>query len=152
MILVWGAGAIGGTVGAYLVRAGHAVTFVDVESAHVHAIADAAHGLAITGPINQFTVCAPASTPERLTGRFERVLLCVKAQHTGAAVRALAPHLAENGYVASLQNGARERSPRWWARHARSAPLSTSALIGWGRARSCMAAAAPLCWANWMGG
>ena len=105
MILVWGAGAIGGTVGAYLVRAGHAVTFVDVESAHVHAIADAAHGLAITGPINQFTVCAPASTPERLTGRFERVLLCVKAQHTGAAVRALAPHLAENGYVASLQNG-----------------------------------------------
>ena len=28
--LIWGAGAIGGTLGAYLARAGHDVTMVDV--------------------------------------------------------------------------------------------------------------------------
>ena len=39
-ILVWGAGAIGGTIGAALVRARHAVVFVDIEADHVAAIAD----------------------------------------------------------------------------------------------------------------
>ena len=29
-ILIWGAGAIGGTIGAALVRARHAVVFVDI--------------------------------------------------------------------------------------------------------------------------
>jgi len=29
--LIWGAGAIGGTLGAYLARAGHDITFVDVD-------------------------------------------------------------------------------------------------------------------------
>ena len=29
-LLIWGAGAIGGRMGAYFVRAGHEVSFVDV--------------------------------------------------------------------------------------------------------------------------
>ncbi len=37
-ILVWGVGAISGTVGAHLVRAGHDVTFVDIVPDHVAAI------------------------------------------------------------------------------------------------------------------
>ena len=32
--LVWGAGAIGGTIGAYLALAGHNVTFVDRAADH----------------------------------------------------------------------------------------------------------------------
>ena len=36
--LVWGSGAIGGTVGAYLARAGHAVTFVDLVEEHIERI------------------------------------------------------------------------------------------------------------------
>ena len=47
-VLVWGAGAIGGTVGAYLARAGHDVTFVDLVPEHVYAIRA---GLHITGPV-----------------------------------------------------------------------------------------------------
>ena len=39
-ILIWGAGAIGGTLGAYLIRAGQDVTFVDVVPEHVAAIND----------------------------------------------------------------------------------------------------------------
>ncbi len=104
--LVWGAGAIGGTVGAYLARAGHEVVFVDRAVDHVNAIMRA--GLSITGPIDQFTVEASAVTPETVTGQFEHVLLCVKAQDTADAARALAPHVAEGGYVVSLQNGLNE--------------------------------------------
>ena len=102
-ILIWGAGAIGGTVGAFLARAGHDVTFVDVVAEHVAAIRSP--GLAITGPVETFTVPAPAVTPDAAEGVWDRIFLCVKAQHTGDAARALLPHLAADGYVLSLQNG-----------------------------------------------
>ena len=107
-ILVWGAGAIGGTVGAYLVRAGHDVAFVDIAPEHVAAIAGGP-GLRIEGPVEEFRVTAPAFTPDRVQGRFARIFLCVKAQHTEGAARTLAPFLADDGYVLSLQNGLNER-------------------------------------------
>jgi 2-dehydropantoate 2-reductase len=106
-ILIWGAGAIGGTIGAYLVRAGHKIVFVDVVAEHVAAIGGGP-GLQIEGPVDQFSITAPAFTPDRLTGRFDRVLLCVKAQHTEGASRALLPFLGEDGYVVSAQNGLNE--------------------------------------------
>lgn len=102
-ILVWGAGAIGGTAGAYLKRAGHDVTFVDVVPEHVAAIER--DGISITGPVEAFKVRAPALPPERVTGKWRRVFLAVKAQHTEAATRAITPHLAPDGYILSLQNG-----------------------------------------------
>jgi 2-dehydropantoate 2-reductase len=104
-ILVWGAGAIGGTVGAFLKRAGHDVTFVDVVAEHVAAIRDPARGLKITGPVDSFAVTAPAFLPDEVQGTWRAVFLCVKAHHTEAASRALAPYLAADGYVLSLQNG-----------------------------------------------
>jgi 2-dehydropantoate 2-reductase len=107
-ILVWGAGAIGGTVGAALVRAGQPVTFVDIEPDHVAAIADPSRGLSIEGPVDPHHITAPAFTPETVQGTFRRIFLCVKAHHTQAATRALLPHLADDGYVLSLQNGLNE--------------------------------------------
>jgi 2-dehydropantoate 2-reductase len=104
-ILVWGAGAIGGTVGAHLVRAGHDVTFVDIDREHVEAIRDPSRGLSITGPVAQFTVSAPAWVPDEVHGTWPRIFLAVKAHHTRDACNALLPHLAEDGYVLSLQNG-----------------------------------------------
>jgi 2-dehydropantoate 2-reductase len=104
-ILIWGAGAIGGTAGAFLRRAGNDVTFVDIEADHVAAIRDPARGLSITGPIEALRVTAPAFTPEALTGIWDHIYLCVKSQHTEAASQALLPHLAPDGYVLSLQNG-----------------------------------------------
>jgi 2-dehydropantoate 2-reductase len=106
-ILIWGAGAIGGTAGAHLVRAGHDALFVDRAADHVAAMAK--DGLAITGPVTEFKVPVHAATPEQVRGRFETVLLCVKAQDTESAARALLPHLADRGCVVSLQNGLNER-------------------------------------------
>ncbi|MGF6228383.1 2-dehydropantoate 2-reductase [Inquilinus ginsengisoli] len=106
-ILIWGAGAIGGTVGAALLRAGVDVLFVDQVAEHVAAIND--RGLRITGPIDEYTVPARAVTPDAVMGEFDRIFLCVKAHHTEAAIAAAAPHLARCGYVASLQNGLNER-------------------------------------------
>lgn len=105
-LLIWGAGAIGGTIGAYLARAGHDVTFVDNAAAHVEAIAT--RGLSISGPIAEFSVPVPAFTPDGVSGQWETILLCVKAQDTASAARALAPHLSPSGYVVSVQNGLNE--------------------------------------------
>lgn len=104
--LVWGAGAIGGTLGAYLARAGRDVTLVDTVAEHVAAIER--DGLRIAGPIDEFTVRVPAFTPGALTGTWREIVLATKAHHTEAAVRALAPHLAADGYVVSAQNGLNE--------------------------------------------
>jgi 2-dehydropantoate 2-reductase len=106
-ILVWGAGAIGGTVGAYLARAGEAVLFVDRAADHVAAIAR--DGLQITGPIAEFRVRAPAVVPADLKGKFDTIFLCTKAPDTAGAVEALAPFVADDGCVVSLQNGLNEQ-------------------------------------------
>src|SRR5215204_6048422 len=92
-ILIWRAGAIGGTVGASLKRAGHDVTFVDVVQEHVAAIRDPARGLRITGPVQEVTVVAPAFLPVEIQVSWSQIFLCVKAHHTDQPTRALAPHL-----------------------------------------------------------
>jgi 2-dehydropantoate 2-reductase len=104
--LVWGAGAIGGTLGAYLARAGHDITLVDAATDHVDAIN--ANGLRITGPITEFTVRLTARPPDRLTGTWDTIILATKAHHTETAARALRPHLSPSGCVVSAQNGLNE--------------------------------------------
>jgi 2-dehydropantoate 2-reductase len=106
-LVVWGAGAIGGCIGAALARAGREVLLVDRAVDHVEAINRA--GLTITGPIESYSVRTRATTPEHIEGTLETVLLCVKGQDTPAAIRALAPHLAPTGAVVSVQNGLNER-------------------------------------------
>ena len=105
-ILIWGAGAIGGVIGATLARAGHDVRMVDIVADHVTAMRE---GLVIEGPVDAFTQALPADMPDTLEGTFRRVFLAVKAHHTEAALDMLVPHLAANGYVVSAQNGLNER-------------------------------------------
>ena len=104
--LVWGAGAIGGTLGAYLLHAGHEILFVDIVDDHVKAINET--GLTITGPVDEFTVPASAYTPSALTDQYQTILLCTKSQHTRTAAESLAPFLADDGIVVSAQNGLNE--------------------------------------------
>ena len=104
--LIWGAGAIGGTMGAHLARAGHDVTMVDTVDEHVAAIDSA--GIRITGPISAFTARVPAFTPATLGGEWDTIILATKAHHTDTAARALLPHLSAAGCVISAQNGLNE--------------------------------------------
>lgn len=106
-ILIWGAGAIGGTIGAYWARAGVPVRMVDIVPEH--AAACAGPGLAIEGPVEEFTQRVPCVTPDEVKGAWRRVVLAVKAQATRPAMTALLPHLAEDGFVLSAQNGLNER-------------------------------------------
>ena len=55
-ILIWGAGAIGGTIGAFLARAGFPVLLVDAVTQHVEAMNT--QGLTISGPVDASTSSA----------------------------------------------------------------------------------------------
>ncbi|MFJ1648058.1 2-dehydropantoate 2-reductase [Streptomyces sp. NPDC088258] len=103
---VVGGGAIGGTLAFALARAGHPVRVIDTDPAHVAAIR--AHGLTVARGEHRESVRVAAATPDEFDGPVHRVLLAVKAQATGGAMSWIAPRLAEDGYVVSVQNGFNE--------------------------------------------
>ena len=105
-VVIWGGGAIGGTLAAYWARAGIPVLLVDIVREHVEACRTS--GLAIEGPVENFTRVVPAATPDEVDGVYKRIVLAVKAQHTEGALDNLLPHLAPDGYVLSAQNGLNE--------------------------------------------
>ena len=79
-IVIWGTGAIGGTLGAYLIRAGHDVLFVDIVEEHV-AGDQSKSGLHITGPVDELPRWRPkALLPSQTNDRCNTsaILLCVK--------------------------------------------------------------------------
>jgi len=102
-LLVWGAGAMGGSIGAALVRGGVETLFVDIAQDHVQAMNE--KGLRITGPVDAFTIPVQATHPSGLDGRYPLILFCVKSHQTGGALTQLEPYLAEEGAVVSIQNG-----------------------------------------------
>ncbi len=105
-ITIVGAGAIGGTVGAYLDESGYDVTLVDVSLEHVEAIRN--HGLRITGVRGERTFHPRVILAEDLSGPLGPTFLCVKSHFTEEVVRELEPLLAPYGYILSLQNGMNE--------------------------------------------
>lgn len=99
---VVGGGAIGGTLAFHLARAGHDIRIVDADEAHVAAIRRC--GLVVgSNRYRRLTAVTPAELGRDTA--FDRVLLAVKAQATGAALDVIEPRLAGTGWVASLQNG-----------------------------------------------
>ena len=105
-VLIWGAGAVGGTIGAALARAGIQVQMADVNIEHCHACSEI--GLKITGPLETYLQRVPCVTPKQITGTFHQIILAVKGPSTANAVNDLVKHLPDDGYVLSAQNGLAE--------------------------------------------
>lgn len=102
-ILVWGGGAIGGTVAGFLARHGRHVDLVDVDHAHIDAINR--KGLRITGRRGDFVARLAAKLPSEIEGTYSLVFLCVKADQTERAIAGIVPALAGDGAIVSMQNG-----------------------------------------------
>lgn len=102
-----GAGAIGGSMAAWLSRAGVEILYVDAVREHVDAMNR--NGLTIRDPRGgDFTVPVKATHIDDLHEPLEVVFLATKTQHTRSAMEKIAPLLQEDGYVVSLQNGINE--------------------------------------------
>lgn len=101
-LAVLGAGAVGCYFGGMLARAGAPVTLI---GRPLHAGAIARHGLFFDGLHFHQHIQVAASTEISTAGDAEVVLFCVKTLNTEEASRSLAPYLAPNATVISLQNG-----------------------------------------------
>jgi 2-dehydropantoate 2-reductase len=122
---VYGAGAIGGTTGAALARAGHDVLLVDSYAPHVEAIN--ASGLSIERDGTVTTTPMRAVMPADLGNDLPLVLLAVKSHHTPHALAELVPRLAASATVVSLQNGLSEEL----IAQAIGAPRTVGCLVNW---------------------
>lgn len=99
-----GAGAVGSFFGGMLARAGAPVTLI-VRPSHAEAIA--AGGLIVESyrfPRPERIRVEAVTGPEGVRGA-QIVLLCVKTVDTESAAQAIAPHLAPDAAVVSMQNG-----------------------------------------------
>lgn len=101
-ITVVGAGAIGGFVAAGLLTAGRDLVLVDANADHVDAMRR--RGLRVSGA-STLLVRPAVALPDELEGNLGTVLLAVKARHTQDALSVIAPRLAPDGVIVSLQNG-----------------------------------------------
>jgi 2-dehydropantoate 2-reductase len=99
---VVGAGAVGSFFGAMLARAGHRVTLIG-RAPHVLAIQR--DGLQLQMGGRSETVHLQADSALDAVRGADLVLFCVKSTDTEAVARQLAPLLAPNALVLSLQNG-----------------------------------------------
>ena len=97
-----GAGAVGCYYGAMLARAGHQVTLIG-RPQHVEAVQRS--GLRLqTSQLDEFIKLNSSTGPDGVRGA-ELVLFSVKSTDTEAAGQALAPHLARDAAILTLQNG-----------------------------------------------
>jgi 2-dehydropantoate 2-reductase len=101
-VAVMGAGAVGCYYGAMLARAGHEVVLIGRPS-HVEAVK--AQGLRLETQAFDEHVRMAASTEAGAVQGADLVLFCVKSTDTESAAAQIAPHLAPDALVLTLQNG-----------------------------------------------
>ena len=102
-IAVIGAGAMGSLFGAYLAKAGEAVTVVDIWAEHIEAIQT--RGLILEEAGVERSVPLTATTEIDILEPVELVILFVKSAATKLAATSAATILKPGGRILTLQNG-----------------------------------------------
>ncbi len=128
-VVIIGAGAVGGYIGAHTTRAGHDVTMVDPWPEHVEIMRT--KGLAISGmtPEEAFTQTMQAKHLTELQDIVKErpvdiAIISVKSYDTVWATHMIAQYLAPDGFVVSAQNCVNEER--------------IAGVVGWGRTVGCM--------------
>lgn len=128
-VVVVGAGAVGGYLGAHMARAGVDVTLVDAWPQHVAQMRE--HGLRIEGMTEAegFTAKVRAldiSEVQRFIKEkpIDVAIVAVKSYDTAWATMLIAPYLSASGYVVTAQNAINEET--------------VAQVVGWGRTVGCM--------------
>ncbi len=113
---IYGAGAIGGLLGARLAAAGHDVTLI-ARGEHLAAIRE--RGLRLTGENEDFIVRPKAFADPAEASEQDHVILCVKAPALRAIVGKIAPLLGPATSLVSAANGI-----PWWYCHGLKGPMA----------------------------
>lgn len=101
-IAIYGAGAMGTVLGAYISRAGYDIDLINRNKEHVAALKE--RGATITGTTH-FTQKVNAILPEKMTGKYDVILLMTKQKNNREIVKYLKDYLHSNSLVCTMQNG-----------------------------------------------
>ncbi len=128
-VVIVGAGAVGGYIGAHMTKAGHDVTMVDPWPEHVEIIRT--RGFEISGmtPGEAFTQKMKAMHLTELQDLVKQrpvdiAIISVKSYDTVWATNMIAQYLAPDGFVVSAQNCVNEER--------------IAGVVGWGKTVGCM--------------
>jgi len=105
-ICIYGAGAVGGLMAAWLSRAGHEVSVV-ARGKHLTAIRQ--NGLAVVSQGKKETYKVKADSDPRTLGPQDYVIVAVKAQSLGGVAAAITPLLGADTSIVTAMNGV-----PWW--------------------------------------
>ncbi len=99
---IYGAGSLGTVLGAYMTKNGVDIELVNRNKAHVEALKTG--GAHITGTV-EMRVPVKALLPEEMAGPYDIIFLMTKQLENKATAAFLAPMLASDGVIVTLQNG-----------------------------------------------
>ncbi len=99
---IYGAGAMGTVLGAYIARAGRDIDLINHNREHVAALKE--KGAHIVGTVD-FMQKVNALLPEEMTKKYDIILLMTKQRMNGEIVAFLKDYLKEDGALCTCQNG-----------------------------------------------
>ncbi|MBN1500540.1 MAG: ketopantoate reductase family protein [Spirochaetes bacterium] len=104
---IWGAGALGTVLGAYLSKNNIDIDLISRNKLHIQALK--LNGAKITGTV-EMTVPVKAFLPEEVAGKYDIVFLMTKQTENTATVKSILPFLNADGIICTMQNGIPEIS------------------------------------------
>ena len=106
-VAIYGAGAMGTILGAYIAASGRQIDLITRNKEHVEAMKS--HGAHVLGHTD-FTVHVNAYTPDEMTGVYDIIFLMTKQRENPTILASLRDFLASDGVICTMQNGLPEPS------------------------------------------
>lgn len=106
-VAIYGAGAMGTVLGAYITKAGYDIDLINRNKKHTNALKT--NGAKIIGKV-EFTQKVKALLPEEMTKKYDIILLMTKQRFNKEIVEKLVPYLSDKGVICTMQNGIPEIS------------------------------------------
>ena len=106
-VAIYGAGAMGTVLGAYISKAGYEIDLVSRNISHIEGLKK--HGAKISGKAN-FIQKVNALLPHEMKIKYDIILLMTKQLDNKNVVENLVPFLTDRGVICTMQNGLPELS------------------------------------------
>ena len=106
-VAIYGAGAMGTILGAYIAASGKQIDLITRNKEHVEAMKQ--HGARVLGHAD-FTVRVNAYTPDEMSGIYDIIFLMTKQRENPKILVNIRDYLSPDGVIVTMQNGLPEPS------------------------------------------
>ncbi len=106
-VAIYGAGAMGTILGAYITKAGYEIDLINRNEDHVNGLKNI--GAQVVGKI-EFTQKVNAMLPEEMSKKYDIILLMTKQMNNKKIVEGLLPFMSKKCIICTMQNGLPELS------------------------------------------